>query len=258
MDINFIQQLEKRPRRGGRYRLVQREVVDGAVSLVDCAVTRIENSVTALRLVLPPMVQGAARNLYVRLIVHSDTIPTVTFVPQEGETITLEKVSEEVLDCGPGVNLFALLETEPGVFAVQRTFFYDDPIGNAICPDRNLAFTTSADHPWTIDSETFASSPASARSGRIGPDQKSELVTHVKGAGTLSYRYKVSSERSYDFLFVLVDGVQVASYSGEIDWTAASIPVTGDGVHTVKFIYKKDEDEHEGGDCCWIDDVRFV
>lgn len=73
---------------------------------------------------------------------------------------------------------------------------------------------------------------------------------------SISFAYKVSSEQDWDFFYFYVDGAEVFSASGEIEWTRVSVPVTA-GSHTFSFSYKKDQFGSEGSDCVWIDDVHL-
>ena len=85
------------------------------------------------------------------------------------------------------------------------------------------------------------------------------------------FDYMISSEYQADFLYVLVDGVIVQSYSGpdfELNeagelyvpsiWKTsyAYVPVRS-GEHTLSFVYTKDSSISDGEDTVYIDNLRF-
>ena len=126
MDVLYIPQLDEGEGGGtdgtaGRYRLLKRVPEDGTVNLTDRAVTRVELAANdPLRLVVPPLVKGAVRDFFVRLVITADEIPEVTFAAPSGETISFEDVDEDVFKCEVGVNVFAFTETDQGIFIVNR------------------------------------------------------------------------------------------------------------------------------------------
>ena len=125
MDVLYIPQLDEGDGGGdgtaGRYRLLKRVPEDGTVNLTDRAVIRVELAANdPLRLVVPPLVKGAVRDFFVRLVITADEIPEVTFAAPTGETISFEDVDEDVFKCEVGVNVFAFTETDQGIFIVNR------------------------------------------------------------------------------------------------------------------------------------------
>jgi mono/diheme cytochrome c family protein len=78
-------------------------------------------------------------------------------------------------------------------------------------------------------------------------------------AGNLTFYRKVSTEASWDFFRVYVDGFEqtAVAMSGESDWTFVSIPLAA-GIRTVRFSYLKDIECCRGGqDKVWIDGVSI-
>lgn len=129
---------------------------------------------------------------------------------------------------------------------------YVDPFVDAICAARNLTFFSEGESQWTVDGD------GAARSGAIGDNGSTSLTTTVQGAGTLAFRWRTSSEGSYDCLRVRLDGTEVSSISGESGWLDFSLPVGGTGSHTVEWAYTKDGSVSDGEDCGWIDDVVWT
>ena len=123
MDLVYIPQLEGASGFGAPSRyLIVRAIPDGGrVELRDRCVTRIEAKTSdPLELVFPPVVPGAARDFFVRLVVTADAAPEVTFAPPEGEAVSFENAEEGVLACDVGINVFAFTENDEGIFLVNR------------------------------------------------------------------------------------------------------------------------------------------
>jgi len=109
---------------------------------------------------------------------------------------------------------------------------------------------------WFAQSAVRYSGPMALQSGDIGNVQTSTVQTIVKNAGTLTFRYRVSSEEEYDFLNVYLDGELILLDSGEqTEWREARIVVRGTGKHKIRWDYVKDDSYSEGSDCAWIDAV---
>jgi hypothetical protein len=116
-----------------------------------------------------------------------------------------------------------------------------------------LEWTTAG---WFAQSAVRYSGPMALQSGDIGNTQTSTVQTIVKNAGTLTFRYRVSSEEDYDFLNVYLDDVLVLQESGiRAEWPEARIVVRGIGKHKIRWDYVKDDSYSEGADCAWVDAV---
>lgn len=129
---------------------------------------------------------------------------------------------------------------------------YVDPFVDAICAARNLTFFSESESPWFVDGD------GAARSGAIGDDGATTLATTTHGKGTLSFRWRTSSEDYYDWLRLRIDGNEVASISGERAWEEFTHTIVTDGSHTVEWAYTKDGSVSDGEDSGWIDDVVWT
>lgn len=78
------------------------------------------------------------------------------------------------------------------------------------------------------------------------------LSTRVTGPLVLHWWQKVSTEQDSDFLRVMLDGSEVSSTSGILDWQATSLTVPS-GVHQIDFVYAKDSAGSGGLDRVWLD-----
>ena len=115
----------------------------------------------------------------------------------------------------------------------------------------NVEIATDSGAPWLPDGR-------SVRSGRVAHDGSSTMSVRVHGAGLLSFRWRVSSEPQHGVLTYSIDGIQGGRISGEQGWSCASILVSGDGWHTVRFTYAKDGGKAFGSDCGWIDSLGWT
>lgn len=112
--------------------------------------------------------------------------------------------------------------------------------------------------PWFGQLDASAVSGAAARSGGAVYQQPSTLRTAVTGPGTVSFRWRVSSEPEFDGLGFFVDGALQTYISGETGWQQASFAVSGGGAHTLEWRYIKDGSEDVGEDAGWLDDVLWT
>ena len=87
---------------------------------------------------------------------------------------------------------------------------------------------------------------------------RTSLTTTVQGKGTLSFKWRTSSESNYDKLHFIVDGTEVTNISGERSWATYTRTFSTDGSHTVEWKYDKDDIVSKGSDCGWIDDVVWT
>jgi len=101
------------------------------------------------------------------------------------------------------------------------------------------------------------------KSGATADDSTNVISLLVHGQGTVMFDWKASCEgffRHYrlDYLSFFVDGNEVGFLNGETDWKGMSFVVEGDGVHTLSWVYSKDEIESDGEDCAWIRNVVWI
>ncbi len=137
---------------------------------------------------------------------------------------------------------------------VARWEDYVDVFAPSICPGGGVLFTTDGDSKWTV---VDVDGVACARSGAIGDSKVTSLILQMTGAGSLTFRYKISSELSYDKLTIYKDGGQAITTSGEQVWREYTFSFAGEGEHTAEFRYVKDGSVSKGSDCVWVADVRW-
>jgi hypothetical protein len=138
--------------------------------------------------------------------------------------------------------------------------FYAQGFEGVSFPPGNWSTGGSAN--WTRTTSTSSEGGASAVSAAIGNTQLSYLdFTYIFPVPMLvKFNWKVSSELS-DFLRFCVDDncdpVGANAISGEVDWTPVTVLVSA-GVHTLRWVYQKDETQTQGSNRGWIDNVRLL
>ena len=111
---------------------------------------------------------------------------------------------------------------------------------------------------WVRDNSTAYDGDFSMKSASITDEQTTsmEITLNVVSSAEIVFFYKVSSESGYDHLKFYIDGSLEDEWSGEVDWTEVSFPVTS-GVHTFSWTYEKDGSVSNGSDCAWVDNIIF-
>ncbi len=114
-------------------------------------------------------------------------------------------------------------------------------------------FAFGGDAQWSLQGD------GSYRSGSIDDNGTSWMEATVTGAGTVSFKWRVSSE-VWDKLEFTIDGVTKATIRGTntLAWTEKSYSVSGSGTHTFRWTYSKDVSLSYGSDCGWVTDYQWT
>ena len=141
-------------------------------------------------------------------------------------------------------------------------FSFNLPVGELVEDFENglpsVMWSNSGDAPWVEDQLVVFEGTTSMKSGSINDLAQSDLILsgNVTEAGAIGFNYKVSSEEGYDFLRFYIDGVERGSWSGLVDWTEVSFPVST-GQHEFQWSYVKDDIVSANEDAVWIDFVHL-
>ena len=121
-----------------------------------------------------------------------------------------------------------------------------------------LPWINNFSNPWTITSGEASEGYYSARSGVISHNSESKLaiIVNVPYPDSVTFMYKVSSEKNWDLLIFLVNGVQKFVASGDTGWILAKAAVE-EGFNLLEWIYRKDVTVTSGSDCAWLDNLVF-
>jgi len=130
------------------------------------------------------------------------------------------------------------------------------PPGLAEALDVSAVPVTSSSPAWFGQSQTTADGLDAAQSAAIGHNSSSAMEIQLTGPVTLTFRWKVSSEASYDQLKLFIDGAEVRAISGEQGWITSAHHING-GVHSVRWVYSKDNSVSAGADAGWVDQLRI-
>jgi|GEM_PF-312378 len=119
-------------------------------------------------------------------------------------------------------------------------------------------WTNDTTIPWVIDHSTTYEGSESARSGAISDSESTALTLTLDVAeeGEISFYKKVSSEQDYDYLIFYIDDVQLAAWSGEVEWSESVFNISP-GMHTFKWVYVKDVYVDSGADAAWLDFISL-
>jgi hypothetical protein len=120
-----------------------------------------------------------------------------------------------------------------------------------------LAQFSFADKKWQIKIiKHINKQELSLVSPKISDGQTTEtsLSFYNIKPGTLAFEYNVSSQLNHDFFKVYLDDSLVLKTSGSTNWRFEQINVTK-GLHTLKFIYEKDEQGSFGRDNVLINKI---
>ena len=119
-------------------------------------------------------------------------------------------------------------------------------------------WTMSPQYPWAIVSGSYdgTSCAKSSNAGAHSSESYMVMTVNVLAAGDLTFMYRVSSEQNWDKFYFYMDNQEKGNWSGSIDWTMFTQPVTV-GMHTFKWSYTKDSSVSSGDDCAMVDDIKF-
>ena len=154
-------------------------------------------------------------------------------------------------------------DSEVAEFAFTRK-----PYSAAECinADGKSISTGGADAAWVrVLGDSAHDGVAALRSGTIGDGETSTVEMTVEGAGQIAFWWKVSSEREtvrpqrYDYVSFLIDGEEQKWLGGEKNWMNEVFAVSGEGAHTLKWVYQKNDNGlTQGEDCAWLDEVTWT
>lgn len=210
--------------------------------------------------------QSAAQNAVGSVIANSPFINITSGnanfdVVNAGQTVTATYAVEVAGGAPAGTVAEFNFDLTAGAYAAAKNFIAkigliieDFETGNF----SQFGWTNGGNQPWQVSNVSPYSGVYSAKSGTISHSQSSQLILQyeVGVADSISFYYKVSSESDYDYLRFYIGTTKVGEWSGTVDWTKASYPVTA-GLKTFKWEYMKDNSVSSGTDCAWVDDVVF-
>jgi hypothetical protein len=146
-----------------------------------------------------------------------------------------------------------------GYSTLQEYVNYGDPhlnLAQSLNLSANVPITNGGDASWFDQTLITHDGTSAAQCGIVGNNQSSYFEIPVTGPG-VSFWWKVSSEATWDFLKVYVDGVQTDEISGDVDWTQVFLRIPS-GSHLLRFSYENDLYDSNGNNAGWVDLVTTL
>ncbi|HPE87293.1 MAG: C25 family cysteine peptidase [Bacteroidales bacterium] len=113
--------------------------------------------------------------------------------------------------------------------------------------------------PWNVVTDNVYDGTYAARSGAINNNQLSIMQIEnydVAQNDSIAFMVKISSEPGYDYLYFYMGDLQLGEWEGEKDWQRVAFAIPA-GVHTFRWLYKKDQYVAGGNDCAWVDFIEL-
>ncbi len=112
---------------------------------------------------------------------------------------------------------------------------------------------------WVVDpvSDVGRVSVRSDNRGVNSSNAAFSVSVQLNAGDTVTFDWKVSSERSYDKLNFYVDNAIQYTIHGEEDWATVSYTATQTRSYTLKWEFHKDVSTHVGADCGWVDNISI-
>ncbi|MFA7053959.1 MAG: chitobiase/beta-hexosaminidase C-terminal domain-containing protein, partial [Kiritimatiellia bacterium] len=121
-----------------------------------------------------------------------------------------------------------------------------------------LVVSQSENAPWFAQSAITFDGVDAMRSGAIGHSGNSWMEVVLTGPAKVSFRWKVSSENSYDWLTFTTNGVQHSRISGQTEWAQVSFALTQPGDVVLRWTYSKDGSGVVGEDAAFLDTLSIL
>ncbi|MBD5782206.1 S8 family serine peptidase [Pelagicoccus sp. NFK12] len=95
------------------------------------------------------------------------------------------------------------------------------------------------------------------RSGEIGDDGQSSVFTEVMGPARVSFSWRLSAERYWDYGSFWVDGAENASLRENGEWVQHSVSLTEPRRYRLEWQYCKDRSTSSGQDALFLDEIEI-
>lgn len=209
---------------------------------------------------------GSSAEGYLHITDHSTgiTIPSTTIATgqiKEGEitTVSVPATLSYLVKKGDLIEISATLDCTPYIESKDLSFNVGKTRESFEYQNFKLfPWNNTFANPWIITSGDAYDGAYSARSGYIGNNSESKLTLTINTPypDSISFMYKVSSEKNYDFLIFRANGIQIFTASGETEWTQRYVRLN-EGINVLEWIYRKDASVSGGYDCAWLDCLVF-
>lgn len=194
--------------------------------------------------------------------------PLVTFWtqisgPENASFFTPQNLETTVQVTLPGTYTFRLIAYD-GYHAgakdvtVQVTSVGTYTLAKAVELDGQTV-TSSPAAPWRVDLLETSDGHDAAISPPLGANQSTTLTATITAdsVSTLRFRWMASTEPHFDPVRFAIDGVELATLSGQRDWSLVELPITS-GTHTLTWTYSTDAFGEEGTSQVGVDQIEII
>ncbi|MCP5077704.1 MAG: trypsin-like serine protease [Psychromonas sp.] len=136
-------------------------------------------------------------------------------------------------------------------FSAKPLTDISDIANQANFANSNVEWFTGGDNTWALKTDT-----AIIQSLDISNNQEAIILAKVTGKGRLNFDWAVSSERSFDYLSLIINGIELDDISGSTAFESKAYYLDQD-VNEVMWRYKKDGLESVGFDRGSLTKVTF-
>lgn len=123
-----------------------------------------------------------------------------------------------------------------------------------------LEWQTDETSPWTVLTGSAAyDGVACAVSAKIGDEASTSVRTVVSGPGKVSFVWRTSCEEGYDWCHFSVNGVRMASRTGETAWGKVTFDLPA-ATNELVWTYRKDDMDElgkTGQDAAYLDQIEY-
>lgn len=122
------------------------------------------------------------------------------------------------------------------------------------------AQTPGSNASWAVANDFASEGTFSLKSAPIGISQTAGVqITREFGAGNMTFRLKLSTEKFGDHFRFYVNGQEEVNYArtGILDWATLTYRIPVRGTYEFRFVYVKDDSVAAPLDAVWIDAVQF-
>ncbi len=120
-----------------------------------------------------------------------------------------------------------------------------------------LDFYSYGDAEWQRYAFDSVSGSDCIRSGEIGDDAKSSVYVEVMGPARVSFSWRLSSERYWDYGSFLLDGEVDASLRASGEWSLHSVSLPESRRYRLEWEYLKDGSVTAGQDALFVDEIEI-
>ncbi|MBQ7710365.1 MAG: T9SS type A sorting domain-containing protein [Bacteroidales bacterium] len=182
----------------------------------------------------------------------------LAIAPGDSVTVTFDIAFAQNLVPSAGIPFLFEMNHEGGVFSQTLSFSYAHVmVVDYETGDLTQIMNSMNSHPWVIDTlEVYEDRYAIRSSRSLGHMSSSKMsLTYTSDfADSIRFYAKVSSESNGDWFTFSIDGQEMLTLSGEIDWTRYAFPLPA-GEHTFVFKYQKNWWRSSGSDAVWVDNI---